>query len=302
MRSPVTAHLFFAAAALLPCAARAADDVPGWYLAGQASHVQPGSLRDMRNGLGGTLLFGRPVGAGFGVEINTFGHSFRRRDADAPADSAYGGGVDLAYVPRWKGAPFVLIGGGAVYEKLQRLQTLDADGNPITIDRSSGASPFARAGIGFHVPSFYEGFGGPLSTRRSTWSLRVDISWYGVFSDRVAAGESRIDDVRLNIGLQFNRVPPAVLVPHPGPTQPAVAAPSEPAPPPQSRPRTETVASPEPEPTPPVEVVPPVQTDWLIKNFPSRDADEDGDGVPDDRDVCPRTARGARVDARGCVH
>src|SRR5437879_3909354 len=134
MRSLVSASLLFAATALLPCQAHAADGVPEWYLAGQASHVQPGSPRDMRNGLGGTLLFGKPVGAGFGVEINTFGHSFRRRDADAPADSAYGGGVDLAYVPRWKGAPFLLVGGGAVYEKLQPLQSLDAAGNPTTIE------------------------------------------------------------------------------------------------------------------------------------------------------------------------
>jgi len=29
--------------------------------------------------------------------------------------------------------------------------------------------------------------------------------------------------------------------------------------------------------------------------------DSDGDGVPDDRDQCPNTPQGARVDAKGCV-
>ena len=32
----------------------------------------------------------------------------------------------------------------------------------------------------------------------------------------------------------------------------------------------------------------------------TRERDSDGDGVPDSRDACPGTPRGARVDARGC--
>jgi len=217
------------ALAAMTSTAHAEESRPIWYAAGMVSHVQPDADRDMRNGLGGAAVLGMPIGGGFNVEGARRTGQLKLLDARKTGSRAIGAGVDLAFVPHRKGMPFVLVGGGAVHEE--------------------GVAPFVRAGLGFDVPNFYHGFDGPLSTRRSTWSLRVDLSWYGTLTDRVNAGEKRLDDVRLNIGFQFNRVPPHA------------------APPPPKAPIVQPAPAPLPVPglAPPadqLDIVPPV--DWYI--------------------------------------
>jgi len=105
----------------------------------------------------------------------------------------------------------------------------------------------------------------------STFSLRpeVRLRWDD------AGGAGRLKDVLLGIGFQFGF----------GGSK-AVAAVPTPVPAPAPAPAPAPVAAPTP---PPVVAVPP------------RPVDTDGDGVFDDKDQCPGTARGAAVDAVGCV-
>lgn len=123
-------------------------------------------------------------------------------------------------------------------------------------------SYYVDAGLGFVVPRFYS----------ERYALRAEVRWYSVFNDDFVPGEDRLDDLRFNIGLQFG--PPAMAAPAPAP---------EPAP-------TPAVMEPEPMPVP---APAPVR--------PAAPADSDADGVFDAADLCPGTARGQRVDARGCV-
>ncbi|MGH8442514.1 MAG: OmpA family protein [Nevskiaceae bacterium] len=132
----------------------------------------------------------------------------------------------------------------------------------------SRSEPYGELGVGAYLPWT---IGGEL------W--RVEARYHLTITDHPALpGDDLADDLRLNIGVlfAFGREPP-VREPEP------VAA--------------ETVPEPVAALPPPVvaPVLAPVEAPALAA------ADEDGDGVPDADDSCPRTVHGVRVDSRGCV-
>lgn len=133
-------------------------------------------------------------------------------------------------------------------------------------------SPFLLVGGGYHkdeIPgpnedSAYANAGGGLLWNiggRFDSSLRLEGRRVAVFNDNLSPGRDHIYDTHVGLGFQM------ALSPRPEPVP-------EPLPPP-----------PPPAPEPVVIVV----------------VDSDNDGVPDDRDACPNTMAGIRVDARGCA-
>ncbi|MGQ0586661.1 MAG: OmpA family protein [Gammaproteobacteria bacterium] len=127
---------------------------------------------------------------------------------------------------------------------------------------------YGELGVGAYLPWH---FGGEL------W--RVEARYHLVMTDHPALpGDDLVDDLRLNIGVlfAFGREAPV----------------REPEPEPESLPPAPVAA--------PVAVLPePVLAPPVVPV--TAPADEDGDGVPDGEDSCPRTVHGAKVDAKGCV-
>lgn len=195
-----------AAAWLLSAAALAQEGGPSWYVGAQAYHLQPDSARQARNAAGGTLLLGRAWSNGLAVELNAFGQALHARD-DAPDTPGYGAGVNLNWNPaRTGGQWFVLLGGGALHERVR-----DERGEPFT-------AGYARAGLGVYVPGFGRSVNAVPALHRNHWLLRADLSWIGVFDDLGRPeGPSRVDDVRLSVGIVFARSLPRAPRPETGP-------------------------------------------------------------------------------------
>lgn len=141
--------------------------------------------------------------------------------------------------------------------------------------RDAGLSPFLLIGGGYHKdeipgPNEDSGYanagGGLLWNFGGRWdpTLRLEGRRIAIFNDDLSPGRDHIYDSQIGLGFQMALVPRAE------------AAPPPPPPPPPPEPVRQ------PPPPPPV-------------------LDSDGDGVNDDKDACPNTMRGVRVDARGCA-
>jgi OmpA-OmpF porin, OOP family len=137
---------------------------------------------------------------------------------------------------------------------------------------SKETSAYANLGVGAYLPF---SIGGEL------W--RVEARYNAIFNDQVAPDTKVLEDVRINVGVVFGfgrKKVEYVAEPEPAPVAP-------PPPPPPPVPESAPVAPPPPPPPPPP--------------APRPVTDEDGDGVPDDRDQCPGTPPGMAVDEHGCV-
>lgn len=140
--------------------------------------------------------------------------------------------------------------------------------------RDVGLSPFLLVGGGYHKdeipgPNEDSGYanagGGLLWNFGGRWdpSLRLEGRRIAIFNDDLAPGRDHIYDSQIGLGFQMALSPRAEVVPPPPPPPPAPEPVRQPPPPPV--------------------------------------LDSDGDGVNDDKDACPNTMRGVRVDARGCA-
>ncbi len=109
----------------------------------------------------------------------------------------------------------------------------------------------------------------PLTLGGELW--RIEARYHAILTDHPAMpAEDVVEDVRLSLGVLFTfgrGQPPPAREPQPD---------SEPPPPPAE----------------PVPAAEPATPEFV---------DEDGDGVPDGDDRCPRTIANARVDEKGCV-
>lgn len=244
--------------------ALAADDRP--YFGLQGSYVLPDQDRQTADGLGGTLLLGLPLNRYLATELNLFG-SQAGRDAGPGSNEQWGAGVDLALHPFQRSSrfsPFLLAGGGALYE-----------------DRPNNSRGYAFLNAG----------GGLLYSLSDRAALRLDAKRYRIDDDEAAAGNAHQWDTRINAGVQIafgGDTPPPVIVAPPPPPPPAD---SDGDGVPDSRDRCPN--------TPLGSVVdangcPPPPP-------PPAPKDSDRDGVLDPVDACPGTPYGMKVDASGCA-
>lgn len=136
-----------------------------------------------------------------------------------------------------------------------------------------GIAPFLLLGGGYHwdeVPgpnesSGYANAGGGLLFNLGgsrDAAIRVEGRRIAVFNDDLSPGRDRVYDTQIGLGFQM-----ALGAKPPPPVEPPPPPPPPPAPPPKPMP-------------------PP---------------DSDGDGVADDKDACPNSIPGIRVDSRGCA-
>lgn len=203
---------FLAALALAaPATSALAADGPylgGPYMGIQGSYQLQDRDRGVKDGYGGTLVLGVPVGTHLAAEMNVFGLT-----ADDPTrkggNEQYGTGLDVAFYPfshQTAFAPFVLAGGGGVYD-----------------DRPGDDSVSAFGNVG----------AGVLMRLNQATSLRVDAKRYMVLDDGAAPGNDKMWDTRINAGIQIAfgaRQPQVVTVIKE--VQVPVAAPTPPPPPP----------------------------------------------------------------------
>jgi len=166
--------LVFALGALLAGPALAQSN---GYLGFMGSYVLPDSDRAVENGLGATAIFGLP-GRYLTPELNLSWSHLQSSVGGRPDDN-YAGGLDLRFnvLPFARVTPFLLIGGGGVYE-----------------DSINDWKGYANAGGGLLVP---------LGDSRHT-ALRLEGRRYATFADDLAAGNDRLWDTRINAGVQFN--------------------------------------------------------------------------------------------------
>lgn len=141
--------------------------------------------------------------------------------------------------------------------------------------RDAGISPFLLLGGGYHKDqivgpnedsSYANAGGGLLWNFGGRWdpTLRLEGRRVAIFNDDLSPGRDHIYDSQVGLGFQVALSP-----------------------------RAEAAAPPPPPPPPPAAEPPPPPAPRVL--------DSDGDGVNDDKDACPNSIKGIRVDSRGCA-
>ncbi len=260
---------------LLPALASAVPPLTlsdrGWYGAVLAGAVQNDKQRDLREYSPGlSLIAGRYLIDVLGAEAHVFGNAATR--ASGGKAYSYGAGVDLNLGQPEAVAPFVILGGGGLFEN--------------TAGGGTVSSPYVNYGVGLFLPNPF--FSDAL--------IRLEARYQRVFHDSNAAGcltlpcaKQDLEDLRFNIGMQFGSD---------FDTPPVVAAPAPPPPPPDGD-RDGVLDALDACPGTPLGTV--VDANGCPPPAPVRLADADNDGVPDSFDQCPNTAPGTVVDEKGCV-
>ncbi len=238
----------------------AEDNGPN-YFSSMISYTAPDSDRDAEYGGGGHFLFGQPIGPRWALEYGFFA-SIITHDSDEEHDNQYSLGLDFAYAWNRGGlSPFLLAGGGAIYDDVRREEV---------------TSPFANIGAGLVIP-IHEGGAG----------IRAEARYVADINDESVAGEDVLGDVRANIGLQipFNKTIAAASPPPPAPPLPI------PLPAPRDFDKDGVLDDVDqcPNTKPGVPVGP-----------RGCDLDDDNDGVANYRDKCPNTPAEVQVDENGC--
>lgn len=239
------------------------------YIGVLGSYVDPDNARGVDDdAYGASLLFGFP-GKWLTPEINFSWTQFDRNVG--PTDDNYSLGLDLRmnFAPKAPVNPFLLIGGGGVFE------------DSIPDDPEERIVGFANAGGGLMIP---------LGNSRA--SLRLEGRRVVTFTDEVVPGRDRLYDTRASAGLQWafgdheEPAPAPVVEPAPHHPQPPEVVDSDRDGVPDTTDRCPGT-------------IPGVKVDEV--GCPLPPPDSDADGVVDTSDMCPDTPRGLRVDSRGCA-
>lgn len=244
--------------------AMASEATPGPYGALLGTYVSPDEGRDAGFGLGGQILFGLPVAEHLNLEFTGFGNHLHRT-SDHGTDAQYGGGLDFVF-PILSGSiqPFLLAGGGGIYEQLD------------TSAKAGTFSPYLNFG------------GGVLYKLTKKLSARAEARYLVDYNTQSIPNNDHLGDGRFSLGLQYSfYTPPAPVKAAPPPPPP----PAAPLPPPDSD-GDGVIDSQDQCPNTPAGV----KVD--AKGCP---LDTDGDGVPDYLDQCPGTPKGFKVDSVGCI-
>lgn len=258
--------LVFAAAA---APALAASELP--YFGLQGTYLSPDQDRLTADGMGATLLLGKPLGSYLAGELNLSALKGNLK-AGTGSSQQLGAGLDLAFFPLQRSSelsPFLLLGVGAQYD-----------------DRPGDSGSHLLANLG----------GGLLYGLNERLSLRLDAKRTMVSDNDIAPGNKRLWDSRVSAGVQMALGwKPTVIA-----TTEPERAPAAPPPPPRdsdgdgvadyadrcpgTRPGLVVDGTGCPPPPPPM---------------PPKDSDQDG--VLDPADACPGTPYGMQIDTAGCA-
>lgn len=190
---------------------------PSWYIMPSLNAIEPDNRFADNNGAGIGLRFGKALNQHWDIQ---FGPTYSRNNGSSPSYRDETLGVDGLYLfSRDRFRPFLLIGGGAEYDRVQA-----------PVNNESGTSPYVNAGLGFQY-EFSDQWGMQADLRRShAWVHNEDF------------GFDRANNSTLTIGVTyaFNRTPQHVVdAPIAAAPPPAVAPMPAPAPPPPPPPRFE---------------------------------------------------------------
>lgn len=244
----------------------------GWYGGVLAGALKSDSVRDADEYAPAFSLFGgRYLIDVLGAELHLSGHFPQSRSSGAN-DPGFGAGLDFNLGLPEAVAPFVILGGGGLFEQAPGGATV--------------SSPYVNYGLGLYLPNPF--FSASL--------IRLEARYQRVFHNKNDAGcvtvpcsKDDLEDLRFGIGLQFGSdfdTPPIVAPP---PTSP---------PPPDSD-RDGVID--------PFDACPGTPLGTVVDEKgcpppppPARLADSDGDGVPDSFDQCANTPAATVVDEKGC--
>lgn len=176
---------------------------PSFYLAPAANWTYPSdNFKEPKNGHGATLRLGKPISESWDLQLGTtYSHAY-------DSTSSYRQntlGLDALYMfSRSSFRPFLLVGGGAEYDKLKRDEL-----------NESGTSPYVNAGVGFQYQ---------LSDHVG---LQADYRVAHAYVKPRGFGFSRANTKQLNVGLIWTFSKPAAPAPAPVAEAPApVVAPA----------------------------------------------------------------------------
>lgn len=179
---------------------------PSFYLAPAANWTYPSDrFQEPKNGHGATLRIGKPISDSWDLQLGTtYSHAY-----DSSSNYRQNTlGLDALYMfSRSSFRPFLLVGGGAQYDKIKRDDLAEA-----------GTSPYVNAGVGFQYQL------------TDTLGLQADYRVAHAYVKPRGFGFSRANTKQLNVGLVWAFSKPEAA-PAPLPAAPApVAEASAPAP------------------------------------------------------------------------
>lgn len=255
-----TLKLTSAAALAIACAgvAHADEDTRATYISVMGSYIMADDQRDVDNlanggittdiedGYGWQVALGQMRQSGFGFELSLATDIFETGAGQGTDFYRYGLGLDVIYAlntntegddPRDALMPYLIIGGGAVYNDVYDITSTDND-------ERDDYGYYANAGLGIVTPSL------------NKYGMKVRLDLRYVYDDFESGYD---EEYKANLGIEFP------LFGEPKVVEKIVEK---------------------------VKVVE-VSNDTGLK-------DSDGDGIVDDRDNCPNTPEGTRVDGDGC--
>ncbi len=252
------------------CGAAQAGDARQVYLGAFGQFVTPDGSRDQYRGGGAGALAGLVLGDHLSLEASGSLYSMQQDRDRSLYDRGAHLGLDLIIGNRrWHKYPYLIVGGGLLYEEIQLVDYLSGYLN-------------AGAGLNFRL-------------RPSGLALRAEVRGLAVFNDRAIAGEDLLYDGHARLALVY---------PLGGRSAGAEAAPPPPVstvahePPAAGRLRVPDADG---------DGVPDAGDDCaatapgVAVDFRGCAVDHDADGVPDHVDACRDTMRGFSVDERGCA-